>query len=387
MQISLACLVASTFASAGAQAKGPRLETTDTMIPSGDAGIQLFVRNKHPAGKETSSDKILLFVHGATYPAETAFDLPIEGVSMMDLIAARGYDVYLVDVRGYGRSTRPAEMSQPPAANKPIVSTKVAAHDLGAAVDYILRKRKVSKINVMGWSWGTSIAGSYTSEHNDKVNRLVLYAPQWIRSEPPAPAAANAPPLGAYRLVSKDSAKARWLKDVPADKQADLIPPGVFEAWANATWATDPESSKQNPPMLRAPNGVAEDSMNYWSAGKALYDPGKITVPTLLLHAEWDADLPSYLAHGYFAQLKNTPYKRLIELSEGTHTVMMEKKPHAILPRADGIPRRGKATCAEIDRETRDLERGMPAGWAGILRLGAWLRARRGAAFIPQSAD
>ena len=295
MQISLACLVASTFASAGAQAKGPRLETTDTMIPSGDAGIQLFVRNKHPAGKETSSDKILLFVHGATYPAETAFDLPIEGVSMMDLIAARGYDVYLVDVRGYGRSTRPAEMSQPPAANKPIVSTKVAAHDLGAAVDYILRKRKVSKINVMGWSWGTSIAGSYTSEHNDKVNRLVLYAPQWIRNEPPAPAAANTPPLGAYRLVSKDSAKARWLKDVPADKQADLIPPGVFEAWANATWATDPESSKQNPPMLRAPNGVAEDSMNYWSAGKALYDPGKITVPTLLLHAEWDADLPSYL--------------------------------------------------------------------------------------------
>jgi pimeloyl-ACP methyl ester carboxylesterase len=103
------------------------------MIPSGDAGIQLFVRNKHPAGKETSTDKILLFVHGATYPAETAFDLPIEGVSMMDLIAARGYDVYLVDVRGYGRSTRPAEMSQPPAANKPIVSTKVAAHDLGAS--------------------------------------------------------------------------------------------------------------------------------------------------------------------------------------------------------------------------------------------------------------
>src|SRR3984893_10124757 len=210
LQISLACLVASIFASAFAQAREPKLETTDTMIPSGDAGVQLFVRNKHPTGKETSPDKILLFVHGATYPAETAFDLPIEGVSMMDLIAGRGYDVYLVDVRGYGRSTRPAEMSQPPEANKPIVSTKVAAHDLGAAVDFILRKRKVSKINVMGWSWGTSIAGLYTSEHNDKVKKLVLYAPQWVRNEPPAPAAANAAPLGAYRLVSKDAAKARW---------------------------------------------------------------------------------------------------------------------------------------------------------------------------------
>ena len=163
LQLSLACLVASFFAGAWAQAKERKLETTDTMIPSGDAGVELFVRNKHLSGKETSPDKILLFVHGATYPAETAFDLPIEGVSMMDLIAARGYDVYLVDVRGYGRSTRPAEMSQPPEANKPIVSTAVAAHDLGAAVDYILKKRKVSKINVMGWSWGTSIAGLYTS--------------------------------------------------------------------------------------------------------------------------------------------------------------------------------------------------------------------------------
>jgi pimeloyl-ACP methyl ester carboxylesterase len=325
LQLSLACLVAGVFAGTAAQAKGPRLESSDTMIPSGDAGIQLFVRNKHLAGRESAPDKILIFVHGATYPAETAFDLPIEGVSMMDLIAARGYDVYLVDVRGYGRSTRPPEMSQPPAANKPIVSTAVAAHDLGAAVDYILGKRKVSKIDVMGWSWGTSIAGLYTSEHNAKVNRLVLYAPQWIHSDPPAPAAANALPLGAYRLVSKESAKARWLKGVAADKQADLIPPGVFEAWANATWATDPEAAKQNPPMLRAPNGVMEDSRNYWNAGKPLYDPGKITVPTLLLHAEWDADLPSYLAQGYFAQLKNTPYKRLIELSEGTHTVMMEK--------------------------------------------------------------
>jgi pimeloyl-ACP methyl ester carboxylesterase len=278
-----------------------------------------------PARKVFSADKILLFVHGATYPAETAFDLPIEGLSMMDLIAARGYDVYLVDVRGYGRSTRPAEMSQPPAANKPIVSTRVAAHDLGAAVEYILKKRGVAKINVMGWSWGTSIAGMYTSENNSTVNRLVLYAPQWIRTEPPASVAANAQPLGAYRLVSKESAKARWLKGVSEDKQADLIPPGVFDAWANATWATDPEASKQNPPMLRAPNGVIEDSMNTWSAGKARYDPGKITVPTFLLHAEWDADLPSYLAQGYFAQLKNTPYQRLVELSEGTHTVMMEK--------------------------------------------------------------
>lgn len=322
--VALACLATGAiFAGAGAQAKDIKLTTTDVMIPTGDAGIQLFVRNKHPAGQtKFSSDKILLFVHGATYPAETAFDLPIQGKSMMDLIAERGYDVYLMDVRGYGRSSRPPEMSQPAADNKPIVQTRVAAKDFGTAVDYILKKRGVSKIDVMGWSWGTSTVGLYTSENNAKVNRLVLYAPQWIRAEPPP---AQWPKLGAYRLVSKDSARERWLKNVPEDKKADLIPPGVFDAWANSTWATDPDAATKNPGMLRAPNGVSEDTQLYWGAGKALYDPGKITVPTLVLHAEWDADLPSYLAQNYVKQLKGVSYWRMVEISEGTHTVMMEK--------------------------------------------------------------
>jgi pimeloyl-ACP methyl ester carboxylesterase len=59
--------------------------------------------------------------------------------------------------------------------------------------------------------------------------------------------------------------------------------------------------------------------------GKPLYDPANITVPTFIIHAEWDTDLPSYQAEAYFAQLKNTPYKRFVELGEGTHAVMMEK--------------------------------------------------------------
>jgi pimeloyl-ACP methyl ester carboxylesterase len=72
----------------------------------------------------------------------------------------------------------------------------------------------------MGWSWGTSIAGAYTASHDDKINRLVLYAPAWI-SQPPVEPSTNAIP--AYRLVAKDSAKARWLRGVPKDKRGSLI--------------------------------------------------------------------------------------------------------------------------------------------------------------------
>jgi hypothetical protein len=55
-----------------------------------------------------------------------------------------------------------------------------------------------------------------------------------------------------------------------------------------------------------------QDLRDYWAAGKALYDPGNIRVPTLLTHAEWDADLPSDQAHAYFAKLNYRPYSTLI---------------------------------------------------------------------------
>ena len=64
---------------------------------------------------------------------------------------------------------------------------------------------------------------------------------------------------------------------------------------------------------------------NFWAAGKALYDPGDIRVPTFLAHAEWDADLPSYMLYAYFEKLMNVPCKRYVQIGEGTHTVIMEK--------------------------------------------------------------
>jgi pimeloyl-ACP methyl ester carboxylesterase len=305
-------------------AQSPKIVMEEFMVSSADAGIQLYVRNKHPQGvQKFGADKILLYVHGATYPSETAFDLQLNGLSWMDYIAQRGYDVYLVDLRGYGRSTRPPEMDHPAEHGEPIVRTATGVKDVGSAVEFILKRRGVRKINLLGWSWGTSLMGWYTAQNNDKVHKLVLYAPQWIRNAPALTDSGGK--LGAYRSVSRDAAKGRWLTGVPENKKAELIPAGWFEAWADATFATDPVGAKQTPPVLRAPNGVVADGREFWGAGKALYDPAQIRVPTFLAHAEWDADLPSYMLHAYFAKLANAPYKRYVEIGEGTHTVIMEK--------------------------------------------------------------
>jgi pimeloyl-ACP methyl ester carboxylesterase len=302
----------------------PKIAMEEFMVPAADSGIRLYVRNKHPEDLKTvSAERILLFVHGATYPSETAFDLPLNGLSWMDYIAQQGYDVYLVDVRGYGRSTRPAEMDVPAEQNEPIVRTSTAVKDVGAAVDFILNRRGVQKLNLMGWSWGTSTMGWYTAQHNDKVVKLILYAPQWLRNTPSLVPSGGK--LGAYRTVSREAAKGRWLTGVPESKKADLIPAGWFEAWADATFATDPVGAARTPPVLRAPNGVVADGLEFWSAGKPLYDPADIRVPTFLAHAEWDADLPSYMLYAYFEKLVNVPYKRYVQIGEGTHTVIMEK--------------------------------------------------------------
>ena len=112
---------------------------------------------------------------------------------------------------------------------------------------------------------------------------------------------------------------------LPAHDEMVLIPAGWFDQWADATWATDPQGAKQNPPMIRAPNGVMADGAEYWSSNKPYYDPARITVPTLLIQAEWDRDLPPYMAQTLFPLLVNSPGKRYVQLAEGTHTIVMER--------------------------------------------------------------
>jgi pimeloyl-ACP methyl ester carboxylesterase len=318
----LAAAVATALA-APAFAQSPRLVMEEMMVPS-EAGIEIYVRNKRPADMTTfRPERTLLFVHGATYPAPAAFDLKLDGLSWMEYVAARGYDVYLLDLRGYGKSTRPKEMDEKPEANAPLVRGTTAVKDIGAVVDFILKRRGISRLNLMGWSWGTTLMATYTTQNAGKVERLVLYAPAWIRTTPSLSRPAGA--LGAYRTVTRELAKTRWYTGVPEDKKAALIPAGWFDAWADATFASDPVGAKMTPPAIRAPNGVQQDGDEFFAAGKPYYDPAKVTVPTLLVHAEWDRDTPAYMAQTLFPLLVNASGKRYVQLPEGTHHVMLEK--------------------------------------------------------------
>jgi len=301
-----------------------KLIAEETTVQS-EPGIDIYVRNKRPADlAEFSPERTLLFVHGSTYPAHTTFDLPLGGESWMEWIAGRGYDVYCLDIRGYGHSTRPKEMNENPEANPPVVRTADAVTDVEAVLGFVLERRNLPRINLMGWSWGCTIMATTASRNPDKVARLALYAPPFLRTTPSL-LNAGPGPLGAYRTVTREQARIRWLTGVPEDKADTLIPAGWFEQWTAATWASDPVGAQQSPPVIRAPNGTVADTADYWLAGKAYYDPAKISVPTLVVIGEWDNDTPPYMAQTLFPLLVNSPGKRLVMLPEATHTMMLEK--------------------------------------------------------------
>jgi pimeloyl-ACP methyl ester carboxylesterase len=262
-------------------------------------------------------------MHGATYSSGSLFDVPLDGLSFMDHLAAQGYDVFALDVRGYGGSTRPPEMDTPAQDSEPLVRTDIGVRDLTSAVEHILKRRSIPRLNLVAMSWGGSVAGAYTVRNNDKVEKLALIAPLWLLNTP-APIDSGGP-LGAYRKVQVLDFRARWLAAAPEAARASLLPEGWFERWADASLATDPQGNVESPRVMRAVNGPILDIREYWAAGKALYDPGDIRVPVLLVHAEWDRDVPIASSLDFFLSLKRAPYRRWVEIGEGTHMVLLEK--------------------------------------------------------------
>jgi pimeloyl-ACP methyl ester carboxylesterase len=154
------------------------------------------------------SDRVVLFVHGAGTPAEVAFDVPYQDYSWMAYLAAAGYDVFSVDMTGYGRSTRPTIMNDPcnlPEDSQRALGIGVArgrcapSHvgaattiesdwaDIDRAVDYIRELRGVERVHLIGWSLGGPRAGGYTARNPGKVGRLILLAPAYSRDSASGP--------------------------------------------------------------------------------------------------------------------------------------------------------------------------------------------------------
>src|SRR5689334_13826873 len=195
-----------------------RVKSTAPAIAGQEARIYVReVVRADRAARGATSDGVVLFVHGAGTPAEVTFDVPYKDYSWMAYLANAGFDVFSMDMTGYGRSTRPGAMNEVcnlPAEQQIALGreackatlgeqlTTIASdwNDLDAVVDYVRTLRGVEKVNLIGWSLGGPRTGGYTAQHGDKVEKVVVLAPAYSRAltaQPPMPNPAKGPAFNA----------------------------------------------------------------------------------------------------------------------------------------------------------------------------------------------
>lgn len=155
------------------------------------------------------------------------------------------------------------------------------------------------------------------------MHRLGLLAPQWL-SNKPIPIDAGGI-LGAWRIVNMNAARQHWLSGAPESQRDALIPVGTFDAWVANTLSYEPDQTLRTQTSFKSCNGPIQDIRQYWTANNPWYDPADIEVPVMLIHGEWDIDVPIDLAQAWFLRATGSPEKRWLEIGEATHMLILEK--------------------------------------------------------------
>jgi pimeloyl-ACP methyl ester carboxylesterase len=296
----------------------------DYQIDSVDLGIRISVREVMASGASAfAEDRVVVFVHGTGLPSRPAFDIPDRNASWAEWMARRGYAVYLFDFRNCGWSTRERAMAEPPDRNPAPSRTYLLLRDLGAVVDHVRARRAVKTVNVVGWSWGGTVAGWYASLQPEKVRRLVLYAAVYSgRQEPRA-----FEPEGAWSLypATAPALRERFLKVFPPQPGEPPWEDSIFEALATELGASDPTSGSRDPPSIRVPAGAAEDGHNS-RIGRPLYNASSIYSPTLVIGGAADAIVPPEHREALLRDLAHAPVKREVIVPGGTHVTQFQRR-------------------------------------------------------------
>ncbi len=298
---------------------------------------QIYVRERLRASTvlraASLANRVVLFIHGGGTPAEVAFDVPYQDYSWMAYLAQAGFDVFAMDVTGYGRSTRPQPMNDP--CNLPtdqqaalipsVLSTQCAAsyphavtalasdwNDIGAVVDYVRLLRHVERVDVVAWSRGGPRAVGYVAQHPESVRKLVLLAPSYNLT--------FQTDNSAMTIQSNQQFETNWDSQVSCPGQYD---PSVRDSIWSEMMKSDPVGATWGPGVRRSP-GESVDAKD-WTAAVA----AKVHIPTLMISGEHDKQVPSPRVRELYADLGSSE-KILIDLACSSHNALWESN-HLLL--------------------------------------------------------
>jgi pimeloyl-ACP methyl ester carboxylesterase len=343
--------------------------------------VKLFVRERG-----NSCGPPVLMLTGATQPAMVPFDLQFVDVeknstkpllshySWMTYLAKAGFDVFAMDLQGYGLSTRPAVMDNPcnastsdralhlvpPLEPGGACPTEYAAlrkysnlltwshsewDEIDSVVNYILAARHRERVSLIGWSQGGPRAGGYASEHPEKVERLFLYAPAYNWNDPTTSPTGPFPPGSPISIRTVKAFFAQWDGMVDPVKCPDEFDPVIraqlsaslvqFDPLA-ATWGTEPlwrapafnlpPSTTTNPnPRPGEPLKVPGRAYGWNSAAAA-----KIHMPTLLIRGDNDTQVAFVEVANLYSDISSES-KVFVHVACGAHQLVWERQHMALL--------------------------------------------------------
>lgn len=288
---------------------------TSTVAANAGDQVNLFVRERVRSDVTDRPREAVLMIHGRSVPVLAVSELRYENYDWAGWLArSGGFDVFMLDFQGSGRSPRP-KMDDPcnvPTAQQGILIpnplSATCAHsypftlntsgsdldELDTVVEYIRDLRGVDKVHLIGWSAGSFRVGPYAVQHPDKVASLLFFAPIFnINYRGPPPIADPTPMTLTTRadLFAGDGRLLGWDVEVKCEGQRA---PGIQDVvWSaimenddlGRTWGRPPASTPAGSPpegVMRTRQSV--NALNVWNASVA----ARITAPTLIIRGEFD---------------------------------------------------------------------------------------------------
>jgi pimeloyl-ACP methyl ester carboxylesterase len=253
----------------------------------------------------------------------------VPGGSLAEDLARAGHRVFVVDARGYGRSTRPAAMAEPPSAHPPAVPGDEVVRDIDAVVRWV----RAEQVDLVGWATGGHWAAWYASVHPRRVANLVVYNSLYGATaghamleqyEDPARPGHFDDSVGAYRLSTAAELLPAWDASIPVPDKSTWRDPAVAQSYVDLAVRSDSTSEERDPPNFRAPNGAMKDSY-LLATGRQLWDAGAILARTLVIRSEYDFwsredDVPTLAA-----ALTTAKEVRTVTLAGATHHVHLDR--------------------------------------------------------------
>jgi pimeloyl-ACP methyl ester carboxylesterase len=296
-------------------------------VRHGDApdAQSIFLRHLPPRSVSTDTPRrAVLYLNGARLPSAVTIALRLDGWSWRDDLAAQGWDVWGMDYIGYGHSDWFPEMRQPRDANPPLGRARPASEQVETAINFILQQSGLRQLSLIAHSWGTNIGALVAIKNPDLIEHLAMFGPVTHRRPVAAASAGAAPFVPAWNVTTADEWTQKTLvADVP-EGAPPAIQPHLLQTWREEFLKCDPHAHDHVPAGVQMPWGAMADVLELWGGGK-IYDPARITVPTIIVRGEWDSYSTDVDARWIMDNLTNAPRKRDVKIGNATHFMFYEE--------------------------------------------------------------